>query len=415
MWIEKREIEINDPKNKGKKKSVIRYKYIERFKSPLTGKYKKVSITFNKNNASVRKEATFQLEEKIKQSIQKENSVNTNITLQELKDKFLDLYKQQSAYSTYYSAKNGLKRFCNDFGNDTLAKKISPKMLNKYLDDRLYNEDKPLTNGGILLIKKHISLLFKFAVKYGYLKENPVEKVEITLRSEKQRKKKQIENKYLTDEEYNKIIEDCMDRNREDLADIFQWLFYTGMRFGEAAALQIKNIFQDKDKNWIARVEGSIVVYRGKDAPKNGKKYTKTEGAKSIAGNRDVILPEPAVEIYKRNARGKAPDDFLFVNKVSGYPMRESAANRYLHRLEDRKNISKTITTHFFRHTHVSKLAELGVPLYVIQRRVGHENSKITEQVYLHVTGKAEKSLIEKLNQLAPSVPPEDSSKDDDH
>lgn len=65
-----------------------------------------------------------------------------------------------------------------------------------------------------------------------------------------------------------------------------------------------------------------------------------------------------------------------------------------------------------FRHTHVSKLAETGVPLYVIQHRVGHENSKITEQVYLHITKKVQASLIEKLNQLAPSVPPTDLKED---
>ncbi|ARM73470.1 hypothetical protein LMxysn_1835 [Listeria monocytogenes] len=31
-------------------------------------------------------------------------------------------------------------------------------------------------------------------------------------------------------------------------------------------------------------------------------------------------------------------------------------------------------------------MAELGTPLFAIQDRVGHENSKITEQIYLHVT-----------------------------
>lgn len=48
--------------------------------------------------------------------------------------------------------------------------------------------------------------------------------------------------------------------------------------------------------------------------------------------------------------------------------------------------INKQVSSHIFRHTHVSKLAELGTPLFAIQDRVGHENSKITEQIYLHVT-----------------------------
>ena len=88
--------------------------------------------------------------------------------------------------------------------------------------------------------------------------------------------------------------------------------------------------------------------------------------------------------------------------------MREAAANRFLHRIQNEKKIKKNLTTHFFRHTHVTKLAELGVPLYVIQRRVGHSNSKITQQLYLHVTQKSKQEVIDKLNHFAPSVPPED-------
>ena len=51
--------------------------------------------------------------------------------------------------------------------------------------------------------------------------------------------------------------------------------------------------------------------------------------------------------------------------------------------------IKKPLSTHIFRHTHVSKLAEMGVPLYIIQNRLGHSDSEITSRVYLHVTKKA--------------------------
>ncbi|MCJ2002890.1 tyrosine-type recombinase/integrase [Lactococcus piscium] len=41
-----------------------------------------------------------------------------------------------------------------------------------------------------------------------------------------------------------------------------------------------------------------------------------------------------------------------------------------------------------FRHTHVSKLAELSVPLHMIQKRVGHANKGTTRDIYLHITEK---------------------------
>ena len=49
-------------------------------------------------------------------------------------------------------------------------------------------------------------------------------------------------------------------------------------------------------------------------------------------------------------------------------------------------NTLKTTPVTFFRHTHISKLAELGVPLYIIQNRVGHADSETTRDIYLHVT-----------------------------
>lgn len=47
------------------------------------------------------------------------------------------------------------------------------------------------------------------------------------------------------------------------------------------------------------------------------------------------------------------------------------------------------------RHTHVALMAEQGVSLEVISRRLGHSNSKITREIYHHVT----KKMQEKDNQ----------------
>ena len=63
-----------------------------------------------------------------------------------------------------------------------------------------------------------------------------------------------------------------------------------------------------------------------------------------------------------------------------------------------RQQINKKLVVHIFRHTHVSILAEMGVPLYVIQHRVGHGDSRITRRIYLHVTQKAKKDLADKLS-----------------
>lgn len=88
-------------------------------------------------------------------------------------------------------------------------------------------------------------MTYKFGVKYGYLKKNPVKDVEITWRSEIKRKRDRIENKYLTDDEYHAILHACEKKDRNDIKLFLEWLYLTGMRCGEAAGLYVKDIIKE--------------------------------------------------------------------------------------------------------------------------------------------------------------------------
>jgi integrase len=50
--------------------------------------------------------------------------------------------------------------------------------------------------------------------------------------------------------------------------------------------------------------------------------------------------------------------------------------------------LNKHITPHILRHTHTSLLAEEGIPLDTISRRLGHTDSALTLQIYTHITEK---------------------------
>ena len=58
------------------------------------------------------------------------------------------------------------------------------------------------------------------------------------------------------------------------------------------------------------------------------------------------------------------------------------------------------LTTHVFRHSHISLLAELEVPIKAIMERVGHTNEKMTLGVYTHVTEQMKFNITEKLDKL---------------
>lgn len=56
---------------------------------------------------------------------------------------------------------------------------------------------------------------------------------------------------------------------------------------------------------------------------------------------------------------------------------------------------------HELRHTHTSLLLEQGVSIDTISRRLGHENSRITREIYLHVTEKLKERDNEQLARIS--------------
>ena len=68
--------------------------------------------------------------------------------------------------------------------------------------------------------------------------------------------------------------------------------------------------------------------------------------------------------------------------------------------IDNKLSFNKHITTHIFRHTHISFLAKQGIPLEAIQDRVGHSRGSRVTEIYLHITKKAKDRIIPILDTL---------------
>ncbi|WP_242363524.1 tyrosine-type recombinase/integrase [Limosilactobacillus antri] len=386
MWVETYTV-------KGK----ARYRFVERYKSSLSGRYKRVSISYGKDTAQVRKMATKELAEKIRNALALEGASIKDATILQLKEKFFKQYKQQVRISTWTNADILLRDFIKTIGPDAHVQNVTTIWLNRYLSKLLY--DKELTNGTVRAVKSKINQLFKFALNYGYIKENPMDKVNIKWKDERQKRFDQIENKYLTHEEYRAIIRDCVTRKLFHYADAFQLQYLTGLRFGELAALQVKNVIHTNNKVYLY-IHGTMLFL------KNPPRHIITDEAKSFAGNRQIILSPAAISIVNKHCSGKEPTALLFAinENAKKYndqrPLNTSNADSLLKRIAKRQGIDKVLTTHYFRHTHVSILADMGVPLRIIKKRVGHSKSDITQQIYLHVTKEAQNDFEDRIADI---------------
>lgn len=388
MWIEKRSVQ-------GK----TRYCFIERYKSSLTGHYRRVSVTYGKKTPQVVKAATRELEEKIQKALAEEGQAVRKITMQELETRFLDGYEKQVRYNTYHNGEIFLDEFVKACGPSTRPSAITTVWLNRYFNDQLYRDKRPLTNGTVKSKKGAINLLFNYAVNFGFLSENPMDKVRITWKDETARRRDEIENKYLTIDEYHSIINDCIDRNMQYYADAFKLQFLTGIRFGELSALQVNDVIEEDGKMYL-RIDSTMIW------KENPARHVISDTPKTFAGLRTIILSPEAVDIVKRRMKGKDQDSLLFAynQMATTYdqqrPLNINTANQVLKRVATRQKIDKEVTTHYFRHTHVSVLADMNVPLRVIQKRIGHANGDLTVKIYLHVTKKTQEDFENRISEI---------------
>ena len=91
--------------------------------------------------------------------------------------------------------------------------------------------------------------------------------------------------------------------------------------------------------------------------------------------------------------------DYIFITD-GGYLFDVHFVNKIL------KNVDfyKASSTHTFRHTHISFLAEANVPLKAIMERVGHNELRTTLAIYTHVTDKMKSESNNTINKIGSAI-----------
>lgn len=185
---------------------------------------------------------------------------------------------------------------------------------------------------------------------------------------------------FLEREEYQRIAAEITDPDARDLAD---WLVGTGMRWSEASALKISDLSLNADRPsaniqraWKKAKKGSAggAFYLG--PPKTKK------------ARRMLRLAPAQVELARRHAAGRRPDDFLFRTATGKSWRHANYYNRkWLPAVQKamEKGLPKRPRLHDLRHTHVSWLIAARIPLPAIQIRLGHESIQTTVDRYGHL------------------------------
>ena len=285
-----------------------------------------------------------------------------------------------------------------------IQKVISDDVLVRNIDENMIRNitEKMYTFGDLSLnytkqTKTTLSIMLNYAVEKKYIKQNLALNVKIQRKkAEEEKRKKNMDEKYLDQSEMTELLVYMRKSTKRLLhANIAELLYLTGLRYGELQALQVKD-FDGSTLDINGTLDYSFLKMADaiKTSPKN------------IYSKRIVSLPNRAVkivnEIIEHNSLvfgSQSNEDYIFKSS-RGTPLSLHSFNMVLHRVQDELKWDKNLSSHIFRHSHISLLAELNLPLKTIMERVGHSDANTTLSIYNHVTKKSKEQVIDRLNNL---------------
>lgn len=200
-------------------------------------------------------------------------------------------------------------------------------------------------------------------------------------------KRARIQDKFLETDEMNKLL-DAMTEKHWYL--VTKFLLLSGLRIGEFIALNNTDVW---GKN--------IRVNKTYDA--NNKIIT---SAKTFDSTREVFIQDELREVISQiheyttwQAEAFNYKSDLFFPHIDGGYMHYDAYAKYLREVSER-TLQRKISPHITRHTHASILAASGVPLEAISARLGHGDSRITKEIYLHRLNELKEKENDQINQI---------------
>lgn len=365
-----------------------KYKYSERYIDPYTEKNRKVSITLNSKSNQAKKQANIELQEKIDKKIEEKNQIK--ITLGELLDAWWNQHKVSIRQSSQVNYEKLLKY---------IRKNINTAAVVRNTDTRFYQDfinELPQSYEYKKKFRSVLKMALDYAVDMEMIKINPINRAKVPKPALTKETYERVEDKYLEEDEINKLLNVYYSTFQSvHHGRLAEFMYLTGLRAGEAISLTI----DDYDPNsQTIKVIGTLDY---SDGYKNAKK----EMPKTLASYREIDLSNRAIEILdelilENKLKFKCRTPYLFVGKT-GKPIQINAFNNSLKTMNDKLGkdaIKKKMSSHIFRHSHISLLAELNIPVKAIMERVGHSDMETTMKIYTHVTKKTKASIVEKLN-----------------
>lgn len=336
----------------------------DRYTGP-DGKVHRASVPLAKNTAQARKAAAAELALKLRDR----EVLASGLTLSELAEVFLkSIDIKESTRNTYGVALRGSLAVLGNIQADRLTVPIIKRALSG-------TGKAPKTVNRYIIV---LNTLLQWGFDYGYISE----RLHVSRFPDKEPKRDPA-LEYLERDELQHVL--------DQLAGsmyyyICKFLALTGCRVGEMTALTPEDI----DGKYI-HINKTWTQIGGVTTPKTSTSV------------RDIFITPELAELLSAYKEWRLL--YIMAHKIRPQTLFFSSwgglATCYcLSHMLAKCESPKHLHPHIFRHTHVSLLAEQGVSLETIARRLGHSTSATTREIYFHVTEKLKARDEEALSKI---------------
>lgn len=267
---------------------------------------------------------------------------------------------------------------------DMEIKDIQPIHLQNFM-----NSNSSLSKSSLKKIYNLLHAAFKSAIANNLIRINPLENVKLP---SSEVKPKEIEILTLDEQKaYMKSLE----TNRN--GTLFLTALLTGMRIGELLALKWDNVDLDNAIITVCETLRRVKVY---DEKGNSESKIVTKGPKTEKGNRSIPIPKTLVLALKKYqlASYNSVEGLVFCTK-SGLPFQYNYV-WYTHKALCKKADIRATSIHALRHTFASRSIEAGIDVKTVSDLLGHANTQITWNTYVHSTNDSKREAANTMEAI---------------
>ena len=368
-----------------------KYRYYEKFYDDREDKWKQVTVTLNSKSRVSQAEAKRRLAVKIDKILTAPTKTDLskqkidNITFSQLLEEWKNIRQNEIKPASFKSEMNCLRYFIETVGDLKLSEYTTQVVQSYLMSLNIAN----LTRKNR---KIYLNGIFGYAEKVGYILSSPVKNVVIPKVKADYEKLRKAQEHYISKDELSLVLSYCEEHNKDKrYALAMEFIFLTGLRFAEFIGIRYEDVDFEKQ---LLRIDHTIDYV----SHKYDERVLQT--TKTVGSVRTIILSERCFEIIDYFKVNCLDEVFIFVTE-RGQIMRQPKLYQFIKdRCDTVLGKGKAYNIHMLRHSHISLLAELGIPIKAIMERVGHVDESITLRIYSHVTETIHDEVREKLNQI---------------